>query len=672
MKNKTLLFILLSLGLLSLQGPSLSAREKLDPKYEKWLKEEVNYLITDEEKEIFLDLKTDLERNIFIRNFWARFDPIPLTPVNEFKEEHYKRLAVAREKYGIFSDRGRIYTLLGSPNEIKSEHSGKYIFPCEIWTYYNLKTPGFPRSLRLIFYKQWGFGEFKLYSPLFDGLEYLVPHRHYDFKETRIKRLIINALGIEFFTATESVTPGYSKLESERVLSYLRDSETFNELRRSPRPVVTTYVAYEKITFDLRDSFSLDAHGNYLYDVAISVLPEYLTFERSGEKYYGREDIYVTVTDGNKNVISQFNDRLSLELTEEEFETQKTYCLTYKFSETLIPGEYNLKILLRDFVTNRIGEKEIRVSLPQEISNSKIILASKIEELHESDIDREIFTERKPFVYDKFKIFPRISNTFNRDEDIYFYYQIYSIAKNAKEIILGYSILDSQNNVLKKDEERRMLPLGREVMHVVNFFSPGELKNGKYQLLVNIYERDSEEPSIQQRMPFIISSKAAPPGEFSFENVHSLSQDHLNNNLGIQYLYQKNTIQAKKHFNIALSFSPGFIPAKINLAKCYTVEKNFSSALELLIPLLKENPESSEIYTMLGNIYYHQRDLTKAIAYLEKASEINFESIDILNFLGSVFLENGQKKKAKQIFEKSLEIKENQPLVKSILQQLRK
>jgi len=146
---------------------------ELDKKYEVWLKDEVNYLITDEEKKLFFSLQTDRERNAFIASFWTRRDPLPLTPSNEFKDEHYRRLAEARDKYGIHTDRGRIFILLGSPNSIDNETSGKYVFPCEIWNYFELDIPMFPNSLRLLFYKQWGVGTYRLYSPLFDGLEYL-------------------------------------------------------------------------------------------------------------------------------------------------------------------------------------------------------------------------------------------------------------------------------------------------------------------------------------------------------------------------------------------------------------------------------------------------------------------------------------------------------------------
>ena len=669
MKNRylwTLLFWLLL-------GPLLKPADqpKLDPRYERWIKEEVNYILSEEEKKIFLALMTDLERDVFIKNFWEKRDPLPLTPVNEFKEEHYQRLGEARERYGIFSDRGRIYILLGPPNSVDSEPAGRYVFPCEVWHYFSLQIPGFPRSLRLIFYKQWGFGDFRIYSPLFDGLEYLVPHRHYDYRsDPLIRRRIQDTLGTEFLQATESVSPGLDKMGSEKILHSLRDTESFNELRASTKPVVETFVSYEKIAFDYAGHIVSDGRGNFFYDGALSINPELLTIQKIGENYYGREDLYVTIADQNQNIVSQFNEQLALELGPEEYETKKSYSLTYKFSELLIPGEYTLKILLRDYLTSRIGEKEITLSLPKEIAASPVLLASGIEKTTE---DRaQVQGEKKPFVYSPYIVRPRISGVFRPGENICFYLQLYPPPGTEGEIFFRYSILDDQKVELRRDEERRPLSSGERVIHSDRMFAAQGLGEGRYQLEVKAYLSGSENPLVQKTTPFIISSRPSSPGEFSFENAFSPSQEALYTNLGLQSLLQQDLAQAKKFFDIALSFSPGFLPAKINLAKCYTLEGAFDSALALLLPLLQEDMENSEIYTTLGNIYYQQQELGRAIEFLEKAAQVNLESVEILNFLASVYLESGHREKAKETFERSLAIKEDQPLVKSILEELKK
>src|SRR3954462_9690447 len=97
--------------------------------WKKWMNEDVIYVITDEEKQAFKRLKTDEERQTFIEQFWLRRDPTPDTEENEYKEEHYRRIAYANEHYasgipGWKTDRGRIYIVYGPADEVESHPSG--------------------------------------------------------------------------------------------------------------------------------------------------------------------------------------------------------------------------------------------------------------------------------------------------------------------------------------------------------------------------------------------------------------------------------------------------------------------------------------------------------------------------------------------------------------------
>src|ERR1041385_3643956 len=97
--------------------------------FRKWLDEDVAYIITNEERSAYRALKTDEEREQFIEQFWLRRDPTPDTVENEFKEEHYRRIAYANEHYasgipGWKTDRGRIYITFGPPDEIEGHPSG--------------------------------------------------------------------------------------------------------------------------------------------------------------------------------------------------------------------------------------------------------------------------------------------------------------------------------------------------------------------------------------------------------------------------------------------------------------------------------------------------------------------------------------------------------------------
>ena len=108
---------------------SKALKQELGKSYKKWLDEDVRWIISDEERSAFLQLSNDEERDSFIEAFWQRRDPTPDTPENEFKEEHYRRIAYANEHFaagipGWKTDRGRMYIVYGPPDEIDAHPSG--------------------------------------------------------------------------------------------------------------------------------------------------------------------------------------------------------------------------------------------------------------------------------------------------------------------------------------------------------------------------------------------------------------------------------------------------------------------------------------------------------------------------------------------------------------------
>jgi GWxTD domain-containing protein len=128
-------------------------KKELMTPYRKWMNEDVAYIITDEERQSFKHLQTDDEREQFIEQFWLRRDPTPDTIENEYKEEHYRRIAYANEHYasgipGWKTDRGKIYIEYGPPDEIEDHSSGgtynrpreegggtTSVFPFQKWRY---------------------------------------------------------------------------------------------------------------------------------------------------------------------------------------------------------------------------------------------------------------------------------------------------------------------------------------------------------------------------------------------------------------------------------------------------------------------------------------------------------------------------------------------------------
>src|SRR4029079_10994711 len=104
-------------------------RQELETPYKKWLGQDVGYIISDEEKKAFKGLQTDEEKQQFIEQFWLRRDPTPDTEENEYREEHYRRIAYANDHFasgipGWKTDRGMIYIKYGPADETESHNGG--------------------------------------------------------------------------------------------------------------------------------------------------------------------------------------------------------------------------------------------------------------------------------------------------------------------------------------------------------------------------------------------------------------------------------------------------------------------------------------------------------------------------------------------------------------------
>src|SRR5512146_2913825 len=128
-------------------------RQELSKTYKKWLDQDVRWIITDQEREAFLKLSNDEERDQFIEQFWQRRNPTPDSVDNPYKDEIYRRIAYANEHFaagipGWKTDRGRMYIMYGPADEVESHPSGgsyerpfeegggtTSTYPFEIWRY---------------------------------------------------------------------------------------------------------------------------------------------------------------------------------------------------------------------------------------------------------------------------------------------------------------------------------------------------------------------------------------------------------------------------------------------------------------------------------------------------------------------------------------------------------
>jgi GWxTD domain-containing protein len=212
-----------------------SARD-LAPQYRHWINEEVNYIISTDERKAFLGLKSDDERDQFIKNFWAMRNPDRHSDSNSYRDEHYRRLAYANQMFGHpmmgdgwHTDMGQIYITLGAPKQKADYLTGQNVRQMQIW-FYQSETPALPPYFYILFYKRSPIDDYTLYSPYQDGPERLVTGLESTNDQKKSLEIIRKSMGDEVARTTLTLLPNapadlsnYApSMESDVLLSNIR------------------------------------------------------------------------------------------------------------------------------------------------------------------------------------------------------------------------------------------------------------------------------------------------------------------------------------------------------------------------------------------------------------------------------------------------------------------
>ncbi|HEY7697787.1 MAG TPA: GWxTD domain-containing protein, partial [Vicinamibacteria bacterium] len=366
--------------------------EKLPENYRKWLTEEVPYIISNVEREVFLSLQSEEEREAFVEAFWRKRDENPATPENEYRDEHYKRLAYVNDFFsrdtsrpGWMTDRGRYYILLGAPRNRQNFDGSDAVYPSELWFYDNpdLKRYGLPPFFSLLFFRRHGAGELEIYSPVLDGPQALLTGT--DTKSSDYRQDIERA-----YNKLSEVDPELAQAS----LSFRTDDgdtaqfsgisfgtmELMDQIVKVPFHGLDTSYA-EKLDFE-RGAVESDYLFKYVSSVGavdvleadggvsfvhwvIEVAPENIAFVLDRESgVYGSAfivSVEATLRDDPNVVVIQSRNESFVQLKESESASLHRP-FAYAGMTPLVPGAYNFRVILRNRACPSRAEKECRKS----------------------------------------------------------------------------------------------------------------------------------------------------------------------------------------------------------------------------------------------------------------------------------------------------------------------
>ncbi|MCL5028125.1 MAG: GWxTD domain-containing protein [Bacteroidetes bacterium] len=126
--------------------------------------EQLIYIASSKEIDFIKDATTVEEKLKRYLAFWKKLDPTPETEDNEIFNEYYRRIEYANEHFSHYvegwkTDRGMVFILLGSPDNVDRHPFDLDSKPYEVWEYYNL-------NQSFTFVDETGFGDYRLITPL--------------------------------------------------------------------------------------------------------------------------------------------------------------------------------------------------------------------------------------------------------------------------------------------------------------------------------------------------------------------------------------------------------------------------------------------------------------------------------------------------------------------------
>jgi GWxTD domain-containing protein len=505
------------------------ARE-LGSAYDSWLKEDVPDIITNEERRAFLQLSTNEEREQFVESFWDRRNPDPESAANTYKEEHYRRLAYADERFasgipGRKTDRGHIYILRGPPDEIESHPSGgtydrpidqgggtTTTYPWELWRYRHLEGVG--ENIEIEFVDPSGSGEYHItMDPCEKDALAHVPGAGSSLSETMNQSTRASRFSNTNGTTCPMPLGGMSTNTKEfdnldRLFRVQRAPQHFPDLAEK----VSSRIVANQLPFQYRSDFLRATTDTDLVPITIQLRNRDLSFESKQGVHSTVLDLYARITTVGGRVVQTFEDVISRDIPESLFQSSLNLDSVYQKSVPLRAGLYRLDIVIKDTQSGNIGVLGTALRVPHfeeaKLDASSLILADQIEPVPSSQIGTG------QFVLNSYKVRPHLSKEFSNSDKLGIYLQLYNLylgeASQRTKVSVAYRITQDLREVWREVETPEDLHQGGEQLTIHRFIPVISLSPGHYTIEVTAIDLLTNQTVIRTADFIVIPTKPKP------------------------------------------------------------------------------------------------------------------------------------------------------------------
>jgi GWxTD domain-containing protein len=504
--------------------------KELEGPYKTWLNEDVIYIISPEERSAFLQLETNEEREQFIEQFWLRRSSNPDLPDNDFKEEHYRRIAYANEHFasgipGWRTDRGRIYIIWGQPDEIEAHPTGgtydrpeeegggtTTTYPWETWRYRYLE--GIQENVILEFVDPSGSGEYHLTMDPSekDALLYVPNAGLSDLESMGL------ATKADRFNRTDGTNLPTTLGGTPSSLNEFTRLELYAKVQRPPEvkykdleALVTSRMVRDQIHFTYRTDFMKVTSDTVLVPVTVQIPNHQLQFKAKDGVHSASMNIFGRVSTLTGRTVQTFEDSVSKDFPDSLFQQSVKLSSIYQKALPLRPGLYRLDLVIKDVESGNVGVVNARLAVPryedEKLDASTLILADQIERVPAKQIGTG------QFVLGSSKVRPRLDGDFTTADKLGIYLQVYNLKPDEKthksSATFVYTVKKGTQQVMQFKETSEDMKQSGDQVTIERLLPLATLAPGKYTLEVSATDTLSQ-TSISRSADFSIRNPLEP------------------------------------------------------------------------------------------------------------------------------------------------------------------
>jgi GWxTD domain-containing protein len=504
--------------------------KELDSQYRQWLNEDVVYIISPAEREAFLQYDTNEEREQFIEQFWLRRSSNPDLPDNDFKEEHYRRIAYANEHFasgipGWKTDRGRMYIMWGPADEVDSHPTGgtydrpmeegggsTTTYPWETWRWRYLE--GIGENIILEFVDPSGSGEYHLtMDPSEKDALLHVPGAGLSLLES-----MGLASKTDRFTRSDGTNLPTAMGGTPASMDEFNRLELYAKVQKPPdvkfkdlEAIVTARIVRDQLKFTWRTDFMKVTNDTVLVPITVQVSNGQLNFQAKDGIHSATMNVFGRVSTLTGRVVQTFEDPVSKDFPDSLFQQSLKLQSIYQKAVPLRPGLYRLDLVIKDVQSGNVGVVNTRLAVPryadEKLDASTLILADQLEHVPAKQIGTG------QFVLGSTKVRPRLDSDFTTSDRMGIYLQVYNLKPDDKthksSATFQFTVKKGNEQILQfKETSEEMKQTGDQVT-IERWLPLASLAPGKYSIEINATDGISNQ-TISKTAEFTVRGPLEP------------------------------------------------------------------------------------------------------------------------------------------------------------------